>query len=139
MIVRFLSAAILVWTVSACSSNADLAPGKSGLRTTVSGKTYEQVWDATIRGIQNTSDDRGLDVARKPYITLQNKKEGRIEAEAGVSLWSWGELVGVYVTPPREAPQHTVEVQSLSKLKTNLTSKDWETQVLANIKKELNQ
>lgn len=137
MSLRLIALLAACLTLQACASSTDLKRGGTGQSFAVQGKTYDQVWDASLRTLDSVNDDRSLDIQRNLRITAQDKAAGRIEATSDVSLWSYGEIIGVFITPPRNAPVHEIYVESLSKLKTNVTSNNWEDEVIAAIKAEL--
>ena len=131
---KFFTIIALVF-VSACSSTSEL--GASGQSFTVSGYSYDQVWDAAVAGTEMAAGDQALEVEKRLNISRSDKADGEIEASTGMSLLSWGELVGVFVTPPNDAPSHEIKVDSLAKMKTNVFANNWEEEVSAAIKAEL--
>src|SRR5690606_18980843 len=102
---------LLAASLSACASSKDLGAGKTGKSFTVSGHSYDKVWDAAIAGVNATKGNQKLEVEKVLNITNQDKAAGRIEANTGMSLWSYGEVVGVFIIPPHDAAQHKVEVE----------------------------
>ena len=128
----------LIALTSACTSTSDLGAGKTGKSIVVTGKSYDQVWNASVAAVKEITGDQSWEVEKNLHISKEDKAAGRIEANTGMSLWSWGEVVGVFITPPNNAAQHKIEVESRAKMKTNVTSNNWEDEVIANIKKKLN-
>jgi hypothetical protein len=50
-------------------------------------------------------------------IVESDKAAGTLRAEKGVGLTTWGEVVGIFIRPPRSgAAAYTVEVLSLRQL-----------------------
>lgn len=123
--------------LTACGTSGDLGRGKTGKSITVQGKTYDQIWDASLAAVKRTDGDQKLEIEKNLSITKEDKAQGEINASTGMSLLSWGEVVGIYITPPGEAPQHRIEVESLSKLKTNVFANNWEDELLDAIQKNL--
>jgi hypothetical protein len=137
MPLRLLALVTACLMLQACATSADLKRGGTGQSFVVQGKSYDQVWDASLRTLGGVSDDRSLDIQRNLRVTSSDKAAGRIEATSDISFWSYGEIVGVFITPPRNAPEHEIYVESLSKVKTNVTSNNWEDEVITAIKAEL--
>jgi hypothetical protein len=128
---------LMMLALGACADSSDLGRGKTGKTITVTGYSYDQVWDASLKAIQNVRGTQSLEVSKSLTITKKDKTNGVIQANSGVSLLSWGEVVGVFVSPTTKAPAYTVEVESLTQLKTNVTSNNWEDEILAGIKQKL--
>lgn len=123
--------------LAACSSSGDLGRGKTGKSFVAPGYSYDQVWAAALASVKETKGDQSLEVEKNLSITKEDKAAGVIEASTSISLWSWGEVVGVFITPAYDAPAYTIEVESLSKMKTNVFANNWEDEMIASIKKKL--
>jgi len=78
--------AVLI-AMAGCATMADVRPGH-GRITEISGFTYEQVWAAALRVAATHFKVREADEAK-----------GVIRAERDVDVWSWGEWVGIFITP----------------------------------------
>ena len=117
---------VAVLVLAGCQSLADVKPG-DGRKATISGKTYDQIWEAAYK------------VADEHFeIREQDKARGVIVGERTVSAWSWGAWVGTYITPPAAgAPAYTVEVVRRKKMTTNLGEQDWEYKLLRDIYRHL--
>lgn len=136
-IIHTALAVAALFALAACGSSQDLGRGKTGKSMTVTGRSYDQIWNASLQAVKQTDGDQKLEVEKNLNITKEDKASGVIEAATGMSMLSWGEVVGVYITPAGEAPTHTVEVESLSKMKTNVFANNWEDELLAAINKNL--
>lgn len=123
--------------LTACGSTSDLGRGKTGKSVVLQGGTYDQIWDASIAAVKQTDGDQSLEIEKNLNITKEDKAAGVIHASTGMSILSLGEVVGVYISPAGEAPQHTIEVESLTKLKTTVFANNWEDELLAAIQKKL--
>ncbi len=120
--------AILLMLTSGCATTNTLQPGTGGTKFTVVGKTYNQVWKASVKVI----------AAQQLVIVEQNKETGVIKAEKGLGLTTWGEVVGVFISPANKvAKKYTVEVKSSKRLKTQATGQDWTQSIVAGIQAEL--
>lgn len=135
---RILLTIILSLFLSACASQNDLGTGKTGKSFTVSGHSYNQVWDAALASVNQTTGDQALEIAKDLHIKEQNRAQGKILASTGLSLLSWGEVVGIFITPPRNAASHTIEIESRAKLQTNVFANNWEDELMTAIKHNLN-
>ena len=124
-------------TLTACGTSEDLGRGKTGKSITVSATSYDQVWDASLAAVQQSTGDQKLEIEKNLTVTKQDKAAGVIQASTGMSMLSWGEVVGIYISPTHNAPQYSVEVESLTKMKTNLFAHNWEDEILAAIKTNL--
>ena len=81
----------------------------------------ESVFDASIIALS----DLGLLIARV------DEEARHAAAEAPAGLWSYGEVIGVFVRPSLgDSSVCAVEVVSRKRMATNLLAKNWETDVL---------
>lgn len=128
---------LLSLSLFACTNSSDLGTGKSGKKFMVKGYTYDQIWNASLDGLSGTYSDQKLDFERSLTVAKKDKSAGRIEANSDIGMWSFGEVVGVFISPAKNAPEHTIEVESRSKLKTNITNNNWEDEVITSINNEL--
>ena len=137
MIIRtFLFLSLSIFLVS-CTSTADLGAGKTGKSIMVKGNKYDDIWNASIKSLQSEKGDQSLEIKKNIGITEQDKSRGYIKAESGLSLFSYGEVIGVFIEPANDAPSHIIEVESRSRLKTNVTANNWEDEILKSIKSQL--
>ena len=118
-----IAAAILL---VGCQSMSDLKPG-DGRKATITGRSYDEIWEAALR------------VADEHFeIREQDRARGVILAERTVSASSYGAWIGTYITPPIQgAPAYTVEVVRRKKMTTNFGEQDWEYKVLRDIYRQL--
>lgn len=117
-----IGAVAIALAVSGCTTLADarLAEGSGTKKTFNAG--YEQVWDATLKSVKSV----GLEVAS------EDKSKGQIMAQGGVSAFSWGENVAVFVLK-KDSNATEVEVVSKRALATNVTASDWSDDILEKI------
>lgn len=123
--------------LTACAGSEDLAPGKTGKKITLSGGTYDQIWNASLASVKSAHGTQALEVEKTLTVTTEDKAAGKIVAGTGMSVLSWGEVVGVWISPAADAPTHTVEVESRTKMQTNVFSNNWEDEIIAGIYKNL--
>jgi hypothetical protein len=134
---RVLILSVLALSLVACRGTADLGAGKTGKKFTVSNRNYEQVWAASEAAMKEATGTQSLEVEKNLTISKTDKGRGVIEASSGHSLLSWGEVVGVFITPTYDAPSYTIEVESRTKLATNVFSNNWEDEIIARIQQKL--
>lgn len=119
--------ALALLTLSGCATIDTLQPSAGGSTFEVTNKSYTQVWKAATRA-----------AATNLTIVEQSKEKGIIKSEKGVGMATWGEVVGIFITPPNvDAEKYTVQVQSFKRSRLQITGQDWTQTVIANIKNEL--
>jgi uncharacterized lipoprotein len=114
--------------LAACSGTDDLARGKGGTTFDVKGKTYNAVWNASITALTSS----GL------AIIESNKSDGLIKAEKAAGMMTWGEVVGVFISPTKKSSIYHVQVQSLKRATYQITGQVWDKTIAERIKSELN-
>lgn len=127
---KLLISALALMILSGCATTDTLKPGNSGsTKFSVTGKTYDQVWKASVKAMSNNLT-----------IVEKSKEQGYIKSEKGVGMATWGEVVGVFITPPnKEAEKYLIEVQSYKRSRLQITGQDWTQTVITNIETELDQ
>lgn len=123
---RFLLLLAAIATLPSCATVDSLQPG-SGRKFLVQGKSYDEIWKAAVRSM-----------SRNLTIVESDKTRGLIRSEARAGIATWGEVVGVFISPPNPgAPTYTVEVESLKRSMVQITGQDWETAIITSIQAEL--
>lgn len=90
-------------------------------------KSYDEVWKAAIRT-----------TTRSLTIVESNKEEGFLKAEKGAGLLTWGEVIGIFITPAKNgANSYIVEVQSMKRASGQFTGQDWTMTIKSGIQAEL--
>jgi hypothetical protein len=99
--------------LSGCQTMADVKPG-DGRRATITGKSYDAIWQAASR------------VANEHFeVQEEDKARGVILAERTMSAASYGAYVGIYITPVQPgAETYFVEVVRRKKMVTNIGEQD---------------
>ncbi len=121
-----LAVMILAFSAIGCATIDTLQPG-TGEKFTIQGKSYDEIWNAAIKTAKISLT-----------IVSSNKGHGSIRAEKGAGLATWGEVVGIFITPATNgASTYIVEVQSQKRLKGQITGQDWTETMTAGIKAEL--
>ena len=123
-------ALLALLALSGCATTDTLQAGKSGsTKFTVEGKTYAQVWKASIKAMSN-----------QLTIVEQSKENGVIKSEKGVGVATWGEVVGVFISPANKpSDKYVVEVQSYKRHRLQISGQDWTQSVVSAIETELDQ
>jgi len=116
-------------SISGCATIDTLQAGTGGSSFEVRGKTYDEIWKAVV-----------ITAGRSLTVVESNKQSGTLKAEKGGSLFTWGEVVGIFVRPTSNgAPVYTIEVQSLKRARGQLTGQDWTETMISGVKAELGQ
>lgn len=110
---------LFVISAAGCTTLADARNAKGRGRSNTYEAPFETVWAKAKIAVADT----GLSVAS------ENKEEGYILAQKGLSAFSYGENVAVFVQKVDDT--HTkVEVVSKKALETNLFATNWEKPIL---------
>ena len=98
--------------ISGCATVGGLQSGSGGSTFEVYGKSYDEVWRASVHAMSSNLT-----------IVESDKHSGTIKSEARAGMATWGEVVGLFIRPTSEgADKYTVEV--LSK-KTHANTDYW--------------
>lgn len=126
-LVTFFAAAILL-SASGCSTLADARAAKgSGVSRTYAA-SQDEVWKAVpsvlmALGLQLVSD---------------NKQEGYILAQRGITAFSYGENVAIFVESIGGVTKTRVEIVSKKVMATNVFAPSWENDILNKLDEKLN-
>lgn len=125
-----LSTLILVaLSISGCATTDILQSGTGGYSFEVRGKTYDEIWNAISRA-----------ASRDLTIIESNKPTGTFKAEKDLGTAKWSEVVGVLVRPTsHSASVYTIKVLTLNHFAVQLTGQDLASEMVAEIKADLNQ
>ncbi len=116
-------------SISGCATIDTLQAGTGGSSFEVRGKTYDEIWKAVV-----------ITAGRSLTVVESNKQSGTLKAEKGGGLFTWGEVVGIFVRPTSNgAPVYIIEVQSLKRARGQLTGQDWTETMISGVKAELGQ
>ncbi len=118
---------ILSLSVSGCNTLLDAANSKGSGKYRIYNKSYDTVWNTTIKTVNASSLD----------LIVANKEEGKILAEGAISGFSWGEKVAIFIERIGNKIKTRVEVISKRALATNFTAKNWENHILKDLDKKL--
>ena len=121
-IISLLSVLLLV----GCSTLKDANDAKgSGVKKTYN-KPYELVWNKTLEVVQESKLD----------LISKDKEAGSILAQKGISAFSYGENVAIFVEKKADSTT-VVEVVSKRALAANITAKNWSSYLFEELDKKL--
>ena len=117
---------LLAIAMSGCASTETVKEAQGQGASRAYPHAYEPVYEATLDAAK----------ARKLDVVESDKTAGRIVLSHGVTLWSWGERIAVFVKP--KGPESTeVEVVSKPVLSPLNFPPDWQKILLDQIEVEL--
>jgi hypothetical protein len=130
MIKKLLKAtAIIVFicAVTACSTLDGIEPSDKGITIEAPNKSYDDVWKASVRAMSS-----GL------AIVDVDKAKGVIKSEAPAGMGTWGEVVGVFISPASKSGSiYTIHVVSKKRSTYQITGQNWAPSIAARIKTDL--
>jgi hypothetical protein len=112
--------------MSACATIADLYP-EGGSSFYVHDRTYEQVWMAAVS-------------AASRYLTVVEREKGAgvVRAEKGAGLSTFGQVVGIFISPASEGTAiYTVRVVSKERYMFQFSPNNWESTIIEGMRAEL--
>ena len=124
---KILSPLLLSLLLAACASTNDLqlsnGKGKSFI---VSGRSYEQIWNAATVAM---STDMKIVDSHKPSGVIKSR----------VVNGTQGKVVGFFIQPTnQQAPNYTITIMSKKPLQTEFVDRDWEPSVWEDFKAAIN-
>jgi len=125
MISLILPAVLL--SAGGCSALSDARNARGQGKSRIYDKPFDTVWNMVPKAI----NDLGLEVAS------QNRKEGCILAVKGITAFSYGENVAVFVEKVDDK-RTKVEVVSKKTMGTNIFAWNWEKPILDKLSEMLN-
>jgi len=123
---KYLIFIFISLSLVSCATVEDLKPG-TGTVLEIKDRDFQEIWRAAIKTASNNLT-----------LVYQNKALGTIKAEARAGMTTWGEVVGIFISPTEPMKgKYIVEVVSQKRSKIQLTGQDWEKAMLAGISAEL--
>ena len=126
MKISFLMIAFVALIASGCASTETVKEAKGQGVSRSYPYAYESVYNATVAAEKN----RSLDVVEN------DKTNGRLILSHGITLWSWGERIAVFIKPIAAASTE-VEIVSKPVLAPLNFPPDWQQILLDQIEVEL--
>lgn len=124
---KFMPMAIALTLLCGCATLKDA--GKA--RGTGVKQKYEHPYDLVWAKVVGVINESTLDLVSK------DKKEGKILAQKGMSAFSYGENVAVFIERDDKSSS-IVEVVSKRALATNITARNWASYIHEKLKESLN-
>ena len=109
-----------------CASTETVRESKGEGAKDLYSATFENVYAATLRAAQS----------EELKIVAANKNAGQIDLSHGVTLWSWGERISVFLTRI-SASETEVEIVSKPVMAPLNFPPDWENRLFKAIDREL--
>ena len=94
---------LLLVLLAGCATIDTLTPGE-GTTFEVRGQSYSKIWAAAVRTLER----------RDLVIVTANREAGELRAEQKAGMFTWGEVVGVFIKPAG-GDRYSVEVQSMKR------------------------
>lgn len=124
---KAIAIVIIACAVSACSTIDGIEPGDEGITVDAKGKSYDEVWRASVRAMSTNL-----------AIVESDKAQGVIKAEVPAGFATWGEVVGLFVSPASNAARsYSIHIVSKKRSTYQITGQNWAPSVAARIKAEL--
>jgi len=122
--------ALSLLMLAGCATTDSLKPGRAGSeKFTVTGKTYDEVWKSSVKAMSNNLT-----------IVEKSKEQGYIKSERGVGIATWGEVVGVFISPANKpSDKYQIEVLSYKRSRLQITGQNWTQTVVTAIETDLDQ
>lgn len=112
--------AILSLLSTGCSTLADARAAKGSGEYRFYDREYDVVWKATIDAIRESD----------LQLVSDSKEQGTILAQRGMTAFSYGENVAIFIESVRGRIRTRVEVVNKRALATNITAARWESRIL---------
>jgi hypothetical protein len=123
MLKNIFAATIAIITIAATSGCATLADARSAKGTGVS-REYSVPIDIVWKAIPAVLAELSLPMA------AENRQEGYILAQRGVTAFSYGENVAIFVDAVNGGAGTRVEIVSKKAMATNIFAPDWSAEIL---------
>lgn len=123
----FVVISLAAFLNTGCSTLADAKAAKGTGTTKVYDKSYDVVWNAVIKAVNST------DLA----LVSDSKETGLILAQRGMTAFSHGENVAIFVEKIYGKVSTRVEVVNKRAIATNITAADWESRIIEALDKQL--
>ena len=131
MFKKILSIVFAITTLASVSGCSTLADARTAKGTGLS-RTYATSVDAVWKAMPQVLSEVGL------QMVGDNKTEGYILAQRGITAFSYGENVAIFVETVGGVTKTRVEVVSKKALATNVFAPSWEKEILDKLDQKLN-
>ena len=127
IIVAIITAFAVFSFTSGCATLADAQAAKGTGTSREYAASTDKVWSA-IPAV--------LSELRLPLVS-QNRAEGTMLAQRGVTPFSYGENVAIFVEPVAGSTRTRVEIVSKKAMATNVFAPDWSNEILDKLQEKL--
>lgn len=124
---KLVAYSLMLIIVQGCTTLADARKAEGEGQKKIYSTSVDATWDATVKALEKL----------KLEIATQNKSEGYILAQRGMSLFSAGENVAIFIKK-KGVTESEVEVVSKKAMKTNIFAPDWTDDIYKEISIALN-
>lgn len=105
---------LILVAVQGCTTLADARKAEGEGVKKIYQADYEKTWSVVIKSISKL----------KLELASENKSDGYILAQRGISAFSYGENVAIFIKPKTKV-ETSVEVVSKKAMTTNIFAPDW--------------
>ena len=112
-----------------CSTLADARAAKGEGAYRIYDKEFDVVWIAAINAVKNS----------ELALVTDDKTQGLILAQRGMTAFSYGENVAIFIEPIDGVIKTRVEVINKRALATNVTAANWEAKIFGSLDRALAQ
>ncbi|MEM7252385.1 MAG: hypothetical protein AAF493_13285 [Pseudomonadota bacterium] len=116
----------LIVLLAGCTTLKDAKEGRGTGVSRDYPAAFDVIWNATVKVVKESDLD----------LVSENRERGEILAQRGLSVFSYGENVALFVDRKSDSIT-TVEVISKRSLATNITARDWGETLLDRITESL--
>lgn len=121
------SIVVVLLILTGCATMADARAAKGSGLSRIFAAPQERVWQA----MPSVLTELGLSLAG------DNRQEGYILAQRGVTTFSYGENVAIFIEPEAGTAKTRVEVVSKKAVKTQIFAPDWAKDILDKLDQRL--
>jgi hypothetical protein len=123
---RFLIVVLVSLFAYGCASSQSIKP-EDGTSFVITDRSYAEVWNAAKQSV----DSLGA-------IVSLNREKGEIRGRHGISAFSWGEAIGVFINPADErSREFKVSVVSEHVVQGNIFGPDFKKTIIAKMRAQL--
>jgi hypothetical protein len=118
---------VICFSAVGCSTIDGLQPSDTGITVEVENKSYNEVWKSAVSAMSTNL-----------AIVEMNKGAGVIKSEAPAGMATWGEVIGLFVTPVTPtANSYSIRVVSKKRSTYQITGQNWAPGIAARIQADL--
>jgi hypothetical protein len=123
---KYIATLLFATLIAGCTTLKDASDARGTGKSQVYEAEYDVVWDAVVAVITESKLD----------LVSKDKEDGKILAQKGMSAFSYGENVAVFVDAISESSSK-VEVVSKRALQTNIVAKNWSNHILTGVEEKI--